>query len=100
MRLKIGFTKTKFGHCGTLDPFASGLVILGTDSATKNISNFTNQRKSYKFTIKLGEFTESFEPTTPVVKTSDNWKNVTLEDIINIAETFLGNQDQIVLVVF
>ena len=61
-----GITKIKkIGHCGTLDPFATGLLILCLGKATKQIEIFQNLPKQYKTTIKLGATTKSFDIEQP-----------------------------------
>ena len=59
-----GFRR-KVGHCGTLDPRATGLLILATGKKTKQISNLEALDKVYEGTIKLGVMTESHDTETP-----------------------------------
>ncbi len=80
----------KIGHAGTLDPLASGLLIVCTGKMTKRIESIQAQEKEYEFTIRLGESTPSFDlesevdKTVPVPDLSD-------EDINQILQTqFLG----------
>ena len=55
---KLGIQKPKVGHCGTLDPLATGLLIIVVGSFTKKAQDFTKMDKSYEATIQLG-FTSS-----------------------------------------
>ena len=55
---KLGLQKPKVGHCGTLDPLATGLLIIVVGSFTKKAQDFTKMDKSYEATIQLG-FTSS-----------------------------------------
>lgn len=63
-RLKV--KKFKVGHAGTLDPLASGVMIICTGKATKLIESFQYQTKEYVATLKLGETTPSFDQETEV----------------------------------
>ncbi len=58
--------KIKIGHAGTLDPLATGLMILCTGKATKKISEFQDLEKEYIATIELGKTTPSFDNETAV----------------------------------
>jgi tRNA pseudouridine55 synthase len=57
----FGIKKLKVGHAGTLDPLASGLMILCTGKATKKIDQFRDLDKEYFATFHLGETTPSFD---------------------------------------
>src|SRR5438132_14348207 len=56
--------KLKLGHAGTLDPLASGLLIICTGKMTKQIDTFQAQEKQYTGTIVLGETTPSYDMET------------------------------------
>ncbi len=56
---------TKVGHAGTLDPLATGLLILCTGKFTKKINEYMSQEKEYTGTITLGSTTASFDLETP-----------------------------------
>ncbi|WP_339041645.1 tRNA pseudouridine(55) synthase TruB [Candidatus Lariskella endosymbiont of Hedychridium roseum] len=60
----------KIGHAGTLDPFASGLLMVAVGKATKLIQYSMAQEKTYKFSIKWGVSTDSIDPTGNIVATS------------------------------
>ena len=86
--------KIKVGHAGTLDPLATGLLILCTGRKTKKISEFSGLNKEYIAKINFGATTPSFDKETPI----DNRFEV--EQITDrlLAETvnkFLGKQEQI-----
>jgi tRNA pseudouridine55 synthase len=74
---KIG-EKIKVGHAGTLDPLATGVMILATGKATKQIEQLQSGVKEYIATLKLGETTPSFDLEHPVDKTFETehitWK--------------------------
>jgi len=58
---KLGIKKMKVGHAGTLDPLATGVMIICTGKATKRIEEFQYHTKEYIATLKLGETTQSFD---------------------------------------
>ncbi len=91
---KIGIKKIKVGHSGTLDPLATGLLIICTGKATKKIADFQNLAKCYSATIKLGESTPSFDKETPI-DNKCSLKKIKKADIINIGNSFLGSQQQL-----
>lgn len=62
----IGVKKLKVGHAGTLDPLATGVMILCTGKNTKLIESFQYQTKEYVATIKLGATTPSFDLETEI----------------------------------
>ncbi len=66
---KLGVKRIKVGHAGTLDPMATGLLIICTGKFTKKISEFQGMDKSYEGTIKLGETTPSYDAETEVDQT-------------------------------
>lgn len=63
--------KIKVGHAGTLDPLATGLLILCTGKMTKQIETFQGQEKEYTGTLRLGQQTPSYDRETEVSKTQD-----------------------------
>lgn len=84
----------KIGHAGTLDPLATGLLILCTGKMTKRIDEFQAQEKEYQGKMILGQTTPSYDletaPTPPV-----DISNVTIAKIKEIALNFVGEIDQI-----
>ena len=67
----LGQKKIKVGHAGTLDPLATGVLILCTGKATKRIDEFQYQTKEYVATLKLGETTPSFDLETAIDNVHD-----------------------------
>ena len=61
-------SEKKVGHGGTLDPFAEGVLIVGTGKDTKKLKNITNSDKSYTASIKLGKITDTLDPEGIVTK--------------------------------
>lgn len=86
--------KVKIGHAGTLDPLATGLLILCIGKYTKKIEEYQAQEKEYTGTFYLGATTPCFDKEKEI----DNYyptEHITEEDIYKAAEAFLGEQDQI-----
>lgn len=88
-----GVTKAKCGHAGTLDPLATGLLIIGVGKYTKKLEQLQGLDKEYTGTIKLGVTTPSFDRETE----EENLKEVTCseESILNLAKEMTGDQEQI-----
>lgn len=84
----------KIGHAGTLDPLASGLLILCTGKFTKRIDEIQAQEKEYTGTITLGQTTPSYDLETPVSESKDI-SHLTPDDIQAAANTFVGTIEQI-----
>ena len=63
---KLKIKKIKVGHAGTLDPLASGVMIICTGKATKLIESFQYQTKEYVATLQLGATTPSFDRETEI----------------------------------
>lgn len=83
---------TKVGHAGTLDPFASGLLIVGIGKATKAIDYVMGMNKTYEFTIKWGEDTTTNDLTGEVTQTSKVIP--TQSEIADVLSKFIGNITQ------
>ena len=69
-KLKKFFKPSKIGHAGTLDPFASGMLVVAIGEATKLIDHAMDQEKIYQFVIKWGESTDTLDCTGSVVNSS------------------------------
>ena len=91
---KLGVKKIKVGHAGTLDPLATGVLILCTGKATKRIEEFQQQQKEYIATLKLGATTPSFDMemeedgTYPV-------GHITEESVKEVLQCFVGEIEQV-----
>jgi len=94
LRNRLGIKKIKVGHAGTLDPLATGLVIVCTGKATKRITEFQDLEKEYVATIKLGETTPSFDLETAINKSFET-KHITREKVEITLMQFLGEIDQV-----
>lgn len=84
------FGTRKVGHAGTLDPMASGLLVLGVGRATRLLGHLTMADKEYLATIRLGECTDTDDAQGEVVA-SRNASGVTQEDINVAARAFRGS---------
>lgn len=84
----------KVGHAGTLDPLATGLLIVCTGKKTKEISGYQEQRKKYTGIITLGKSSPSMDLATEVTE-KDLPEDLTEEKILSVRNKFLGNIEQI-----
>lgn len=84
----------KVGHAGTLDPLATGLMILCTGKFTKKLESLQGLDKTYTGTIKIGCTTPSYDRETEEENHQD-FSTITDEQIYNLATQFLGDQEQI-----
>jgi len=91
---KLKVKKIKVGHAGTLDPLATGLLIVCTGKFTKLIETYQGQQKEYIATIKLGATTPSFDRETEEDKIYE-WKHVTVETLNQVIPNFIGEIEQI-----
>ncbi|GAK92205.1 tRNA pseudouridine synthase B [Nonlabens ulvanivorans] len=82
--------KIKVGHAGTLDPLASGLLIICTGKETKNINVYQAQQKEYTGTITLGGTTPSYDLETEVDQRFPI-SNLTPELLLKTTEQFTGD---------
>lgn len=80
----------KVGHAGTLDPLATGLLIVCAGKKTKSIETYMGQEKEYTGTIVLGKTTESFDLEKEVVDVADP-THLTMEDVKNAAAQLTGD---------
>jgi len=85
--------KIKVGHAGTLDPLATGLLILCTGKFTKKIETYQAQVKEYTGTITLGGTTASYDLESEIDQTFD-YSNITSEEIKGATQQFLGEIQQ------
>ena len=90
---KYNLKKLKVGHAGTLDPLATGLLIVCTGKFTKRISEIQGQEKTYTGTITLGGTTPSYDLETEV-DTNYKTSHITKELIHQTTKQFIGEIDQ------
>jgi tRNA pseudouridine55 synthase len=87
------FVHLKIGHAGTLDPLATGLLIVCTGKKTKEIQTFQDQEKEYTGSFFIGATTPCFDLEKPIDKTFPS-DHITNEMIREAAASFIGEQQQ------
>jgi tRNA pseudouridine55 synthase len=90
---KLNRKKIKVGHAGTLDPLATGLLVLCTGKATKKIESIQGAEKEYTGTITLGATTPSYDMETEVDREFDI-SGITSDKLEKAAQSFVGEQLQ------
>ncbi len=93
IRKSFGIKKIKVGHAGTLDPLATGLLIICTGKFTKKIDTFQAQVKEYTGTLTLGATTPSYDLETEIDQTFDI-SEITSEKIYAATKQFMGEIQQ------
>lgn len=89
VRHKLQVKKHKVGHAGTLDPMATGLLLVCVGKYTKKIEMLQGHGKSYDAEIKLGATTPSYDAESEEENIQDV-SNITLQDIEDVLPTFRG----------
>ena len=84
--------KVKVGHTGTLDPFATGLLILCVGKETKNAMGYTKLDKVYEATVRLGQTSTTGDPEGDVTEVNDTQPS--REDVEAALEKFIGEITQ------
>ena len=79
----------RIGHTGTLDPMATGLMVICVNKATKLVEFLTNHDKSYIAKVKLGLKTDTYDITGNIVEENHNYQ-ITKEEIENVLKSFVG----------
>lgn len=90
----LGTKKVKVGHAGTLDPLATGVMIICTGKCTKRIEELQSGTKEYEATLCLGAVTPSFDLEHQVSETFPT-EHITKELAESVLESFIGEQDQV-----
>lgn len=93
IRTTCDIKKIKVGHAGTLDPLATGLLLICTGKFTKRIDSFQGMEKEYTGTFRLGATTPSYDKETEI-DAEFPINHLTAEKIIAGTEKFLGEIDQ------
>jgi len=94
IRQKYNIKKIKVGHAGTLDPLATGLLIICTGKFTKKINLIQAEKKEYTGTFTLGATTPSYDLETEINEIF-SINHITEEGIEETAQSFLGEIDQV-----
>lgn len=95
LKRKYGIKNFKVGHAGTLDPLATGLLIICTGKATKQIPELTTDDKIYTGTFLLGKTTPCFDLEKPFDDIDYPTDHITIELLQEVTQSFLGEQDQL-----
>ena len=90
---KLGF-KVKIGHAGTLDPLATGVLVLCTGKCTKQIEQLQTHTKEYTATLQLGATTASYDKEHSVNHTFPT-KHITRELVEEVLKQFVGEIQQV-----
>jgi tRNA pseudouridine55 synthase len=93
LKSKLGLKKIKIGHAGTLDPLASGLLLVCTGKFTKRITELQGQAKEYTGTFYIGATTPSYDLETQIDQTYST-SHITADLIKATTEKFIGEIDQ------
>ena len=93
-KVKNLFHIKKIGHAGTLDPLATGLLVLATGKKTKTLNEYQNHDKTYTGVITLGQTTPSYDLETEFDDAYPT-DHITEEQMIGVAESFVGEHTQV-----
>lgn len=91
---KLGYKKIKVGHAGTLDPLATGLLLICIGKATKRAESLQNEQKEYIADIRLGATTPSYDLEHPIDATYPI-SHITQKIIEETLAGFIGEQEQL-----
>ena len=94
LKHKTGIKRFKVGHAGTLDPLATGLLILCCGKATKTIESYMGMPKEYTGTIVLGAVRPSYDMETEISEKFDI-SNLTEQQVRDAVKTFVGEIEQV-----
>lgn len=94
LKFKRQIPKIKVGHAGTLDPLATGLLILCTGKKTKELEKYQAEKKEYITTLKLGASTPSHDLETEIDKVYPT-EDLTDDKIREVVDRFRGKQEQL-----
>ncbi len=90
LRFHLGIKKIKAGHAGTLDPLATGLLIVCVGSETKRINEYTGLDKEYTGTFYIGATTPSYDLETETDEEFDT-SHITEDQILDATKGFIGS---------
>lgn len=94
MLKRRGFKKIKVGHAGTLDPLATGVLVVCIGKATKIAEKLQSERKEYITEVTLGATTASFDREHEVNETFE-YEHITEQAVLEALESFRGEQKQV-----
>ena len=87
------FNTKKVGHTGTLDPIATGLLVICINKGCKLVPLLTNHDKTYLATVKLGIKTDTYDVTGKVLEESNDYK-LSKERLVSTLDSFKGSYEQ------
>ena len=93
-KLKFALKIKKIGHAGTLDPLATGLLIIGTGKFTKKLNELQGLDKTYEGIIEIGKTTPSYDLETEF-DSEGEWTHIVQEELEQARQTFSGNIAQV-----
>ncbi len=85
----------RIGHTGTLDPFATGLLLLCVGSFTRAAEYFHALEKTYSAVMRLGQETDTDDPTGTVTSESGSWRDLDPDDVAAAIGQMVGESDQV-----
>jgi tRNA pseudouridine55 synthase len=94
LRRALGIKKIKVGHSGTLDPMATGLLLICTGKWTKKLADLQGMDKSYTGTLRLGATTPSYDAETEIDHTYP-FEHITTDDLETARQSLCGPQEQV-----
>jgi tRNA pseudouridine55 synthase len=93
-KIRIITKHKKVGHAGTLDPFATGVLIVGTEKDTKTLHKISSSYKTYEAVLELGKFTDTLDVDGKIIS-RHNIPSLSNEKINLVLESFKGRSTQI-----
>ena len=92
-KLRYALRIKKIGHAGTLDPLATGLLLIGTGKATKRLQELQGLDKSYDAIIEIGKTTPSYDLETSF-DSEASWDHINAEEVLDAVRKFKGAIEQ------
>lgn len=93
LRRRLGIKKIKVGHSGTLDPLATGLVLIGIGKGTKWLHELQGLDKTYTGSLKIGAVTATYDAEMPEEEIC-SCQHISIKDIHSASENFIGQIEQ------
>lgn len=93
LRRKLGIRK--MGHAGTLDPLATGLLIIALEGATKEISQYMNLDKTYEVLIEFGKISDTYDADGNIKDQKSEIKNIEKSELEGALKNFIGEIQQV-----
>ena len=90
---KLGYHRIKVGHAGTLDPLATGILLVCIGRATKLVDSLQAEEKEYEADVMLGATTPSYDLEHPIDKTYP-WEHITREKVLAALQSLTGERMQ------